>query len=81
MATEAKIKDYVEHQLRMVGDDVVLEPEDDLVELGFDSIAYVRLIAWIKTTFGVDIPPLDVTPDRFGTVGAIASYLEGLGAA
>lgn len=80
MATEIIIKDYIEHQLRMQGDDVELETGDDLVELGFDSIAYVRLIAFIKKTFELDIPPLDVTPDQFGTVGSIATYLQGRGA-
>lgn len=79
MATETILKDYVEHQLQMQGDDVSVEPGDDLFDLGFDSIAYVRLLAFIRKTFDLDVPPLDVTPDRFGSVGSIAVYLEGRG--
>ena len=79
MATETILTDYVQHQLRMQGDDVMVDPGDDLFDLGFDSIAYVRLLAFIKKTFELEVPPLDVTPDRFGTVGSIAVYLEGRG--
>ena len=72
MATETILKDYVEHQLRMQGDDMTVDAGDDLFDLGFDSIAYVRLLAFIKKTFDLEVPPLDVTPDQFGTVGSIA---------
>ena len=79
MATETILKDYVEHQLRMQGDDVSVAPDDDLFDVGFDSIAYVRLIAFIKKTFDFDVPPLDVTPDRFGTLASISGYLKASG--
>lgn len=80
MATQTVLKDYIENQLRMQGDEVAVAPDDDLFELGFDSIAYVRLIAFITKTYDIEIPPLDVTPDRFGDVESIATYLEGRGA-
>ncbi len=77
---ETIIKNYIEEQLRELGDDIELEPDDDLVLIGFDSIAYVRLIAFIHTEFGVRVPDAHVTVEQFGTVAAIASYLEANGA-
>lgn len=75
------IGNYIEGQLRDQGDDIDLAAEDDLVMVGFDSIAYVRLVSFIKATYGVAVPDADVTIEQFGTVANIAAYLEGRGVA
>lgn len=77
---ETIIKHYIEEQLREFGDDVELDADDDLVLIGFDSIAYVRLIAFIHGEFGLKVPDAHVTVEQFGTVAAIAAYLEANGA-
>jgi acyl carrier protein len=66
---------FIEQQFHDQGDDVTLEPDDDLVVLGFDSIAYVRLIAFIKEQFGIQVPDSEVTVEQFGTVEAMVGYL------
>ena len=81
MPAETVLTDYIEAQLQMQGDDIRVTADDDLVELGLDSIAYVRLIGFIRHTYDVEIPPLDVTPDRFGTVNSISGYLKERGVA
>ncbi len=69
------LKDYIEGQFRELGDEVAIEIDDDLVLLGFDSIAYVRLVAFIRDRFDVAVPDADVTVEQFGTVAAISAYL------
>ncbi len=71
---------YLEEQFRNQGDDVALSPDDDLVELGLDSIAYVRLVSHIKKTYGIQVPDSDLTLDQFGTLGSITDYLTRRGA-
>ncbi len=73
---EATLTEFIEQQFHDQGDDVALEPDDDLVLLGFDSIAYVRLVAFIKEQFGIRVPDSEVTVEQFGTVRAMVGYLE-----
>jgi acyl carrier protein len=77
---ETLLTNYIQEQLRDVGEDVELEPDDDLVLIGFDSIAYVRLVAFIRERFGLRVPDADVTVEQFGTVAAMVDYLEARGA-
>jgi len=78
---ERILKDYIEEQLRELDEEVEVEAHDNLVLIGFDSVAYVRLLAFIKRRFGVQIPDTDVTVEQFGTVSSIATYLQTRGAA
>ncbi len=49
---------------------------DDLLGSGLvDSIGVTRLIAHIEQSYGVAVPPGDVTIENFMTVDAITSYL------
>ena len=76
MSVTITLTEYLEEQFRNQGDDVSLQPDDDLVELGFDSIAYVRLVAFIKKTYGLAVPDHDLTLAQFGTLGRIVDYLS-----
>ena len=72
------ILEQVKALLRMQGAEDHIEPSDDLVLAGLDSIGFVRLVEFLETEFGVKIPPEQVTLERFGTVEAVAAYLAGL---
>ena len=76
---ESMLKEYLEQQLRDQGDDVDLLPDDDLVLMGVDSIAYVRLLADIERRFGYRVPDSDVTVENFGSIESIAGYLRSAG--
>lgn len=72
---ETIIKDYIQSQLRDMDQEIELNRHDDLALIGFDSISYVRLLAYIKDRFGYAVPDAAVTLDNFGTVASIAAYL------
>lgn len=73
---EAILKLHVEAHFREMGDEVEVESDDDLVEIGFDSIGYVRLLDFIQSRFGIRVPDADVTVERFGSIAGISNYLE-----
>ncbi len=51
--------------------------DDDLLLSGLlDSMAIIALVAFIKDTFGVDVPPEDVVIEHFATINAIDHYLS-----
>lgn len=74
----AALTDYIAGQLRELGEADRVEPDDDLIMIGFDSIAYLRLLEFIRERFGLEVPDTDVTVDNFGTVKDIDSYLQRL---
>lgn len=74
------ITKYIEQQLHDQGDEIDVRPTDDLVLIGYDSVAYVRLLAYIKSEFGLSVPDADVTVENFGSVAAITEYLDRRGA-
>lgn len=71
---------YIEQQMADQGDEMSVRPDDDLVLIGYDSVAYVRLLAHLKREFGLTVPDADVTVENFGSVAVIADYLERRGA-
>lgn len=73
---EAVLKSYIEQQFRAQGDDVEVGLEDDLTLLGLDSIAYVRLVAFVEQKFDLVVPESHVTLDQFGSVANIVDYLR-----
>lgn len=78
-ALGATLVDYIGEQLRELGEDDQVSPDDDLVTIGFDSVAYLRLVAFIQDRFGIDVPDTDVTIEHFGSVSNMVSYLGRLG--
>ncbi len=51
--------------------------DDEIPASGvLDSPALMELIIWYETTFGIEIDQDELTIDNFGTVNAMAAYLE-----
>ncbi len=56
---------------------LVIADNDDLLLNGLvDSLGVIRLIGFLEDQTGVNIPPGDVTIENFGTIQAMAIYLE-----
>jgi acyl carrier protein len=51
-------------------------PVDDEAPLALDSLTLVQLVEAIEDHFGIRVAPLDVVPARFGSIEAIARYVE-----
>lgn len=62
----------------VLGVDVrALDEHTSLVRTGLlDSVALVRLAAFLETRFGLVIPDRDVTPEHFDSLAAIEAYLQ-----
>lgn len=63
----------------VVGDDVVarLADEDQLFSRGvIDSLQLVEIIERLQSDLGIEIGGEDLSPENFGSVAAMASFLE-----
>jgi acyl carrier protein len=56
-----------------IGDD------EDLVSLGLDSLAVLRLVLFLETEFGVDLDGEDVLGEKLSTVRGIADHCAARG--
>lgn len=54
-----------------LGDDVRLLDEGVM-----DSMAAVELVAFLQSEFGIAIPDDDLTEDNFGSIAAIARFVQ-----
>ncbi len=53
-----------------------ISPSYDLFEGGIlDSLAMVRLIAWLGETFGIPVNEIDIVPADLHTVEGISSFV------
>lgn len=63
-----------------VGDDLPLDPDMSLIELGIGSMEIVTLIVDLEDTFGSQLPEPMLTPATFATPGTLwAALVEHLG--
>lgn len=54
-----------------------LKDSDVIPEAGvLDSAGIMELVIWFEMTFGVTIDQSDLTLENFGTIDAMASYLQ-----
>ena len=72
-----KIRDYIRYNL--LETDIELKFEDDLLNTGLvDSIGVVKLIAYIKEEFSLEVPPEEMVIENFVTIDAIDAFLSTL---
>ena len=72
---EEKIIGYLTQEL--IDSDVIISPKDDLFSNGLvDSMGLMRLVTFIEDTYGIDIPPEDLTIENFSSVETMVQYLS-----
>lgn len=73
---QTRIHQIITQELSIAGDDEI-DAETNLITGGYlDSINAMRLVSQIEIQFGTKIPPRDLIPSNFLSIGAIASYLS-----
>ena len=51
-------------------------PDDDLFETGVvDSLGFMRLLAYMDRTFGVQVAMADIVMENFNTAHKVAAYV------
>jgi acyl carrier protein len=54
-----------------------LDTDYDLVAGGvIDSLGFLKVLAWLEDRFELDSDAVELDPDRFRSVGAIAALVE-----
>jgi acyl carrier protein len=71
---EDLVKSHIETEL-MSGRSLKLELDTDLVGI-VDSTGVLELAVWIENTFGFAVEIEEITPEDFGSVRALATWIR-----
>lgn len=79
--TQAEIRDkvwaYIVENFLYMRPNLQVDPDDSLLRKGvFDSLGVMEVIGFVEETFGIAVAQEDVTEANFGTLNAIAAYVE-----
>lgn len=71
------IRAFVEELLGEHDDRAAFGDGESLIKAGrLDSLAVVKLVAFLETAFAVDFDRVEFDPDRFDTVAELAALVE-----
>ena len=72
-----KIREFLGGLLREHDDHAEFDDAEALIETGrLDSLAVVKLVEFLESTFGVDFDRVEFDPQRLGSVDEIAALIE-----
>lgn len=79
--TQVEIRDkvwaYIVENFLYMRPNLQVDPDDSLLRKGvFDSLGVMEVIGFVEETFGIAVAQEDVTEANFGTLNAIAAYVE-----
>jgi acyl carrier protein len=76
MNIPAELRQYLFETLLPTPRDSRPADDDDLFDLGLDSVRSLRLLGYIEEHFRVQLPEQEITPERIGTVSSLVALIE-----
>jgi acyl carrier protein len=71
------LRAYMKENFLYMDPEVELGDADDFLSLGIiDSLGFVELVEEVQTRFGLVIDDVEITEENFGSIDAIAGYVE-----
>ena len=68
---------YITDNFLYMQPELELEDADDFLKLGIiDSLGFVELVEEVQTRFGLLVDDVEITEENFGSIDAIAGYVE-----
>ncbi len=68
---------YIEENFLYLHPGVELKDGDDFLTLGIvDSLGFVELVEEVQARYGVAVEDVEITEENFGSIDAIAGYVE-----
>jgi acyl carrier protein len=68
---------FIEESFLYLKPELELSTSDDLVALGvIDSLGFVELVEEVQSLYGVTVSDVEITEQNFGSIDAIAGFVE-----
>jgi acyl carrier protein len=72
-----EVRTFIEEGFLHLHPGLELRDDDDLLELGvLDSFGFVELVEEIQTRYAIDVQDIEITEENFGSVAAVARFVE-----
>lgn len=72
-----QIRAFVEDNFLYLHPDLELGDEDDLLAAGVvDSLGFVELVEEVQSRYGVAVTDVEITEENFGSIAAVARFVE-----
>jgi acyl carrier protein len=75
----ARIAEFLSREILAVRPAEGIDPDQDLVELGLDSLALLRLVLFLEHEYGVQVEGADILGEGLTTIRGIAGRCCGRG--
>lgn len=76
MTIKDTIKTFIFDELIYCDNPAAFGNDDDLLEVGLDSMGIMRLIMFAEREFGVTLPDTEVEPDNVRSLNALTQWIE-----
>lgn len=77
MDTETAIERFIVDEIMLGDSSTKIDPDESLISSGvLDSLALLRVIAFIEEQFGITVEDSEVIPENLETVNDIRSFIE-----
>ena len=74
---QKEMRVFIEEQFLYMRPDTELGDTDQLLDLGIvDSLGFVELVEEVQTRYGVAVADTEITEENFGSIDAIARFVE-----
>ena len=78
MNTESLLEKFIVEEIMLGDGKKKIDPDQSLINSGMvDSLALLRLIAFIEERFGITIEDDEVVPENFETINVMKALIEG----
>jgi acyl carrier protein len=72
-----EMRAFIEENFLYLQPDLELSDDQDLLAQGVvDSLGFVELVEEVQGRFGVTVEDVEVTEENFGSIAAIAAFVE-----
>ncbi len=72
-----RIQAFIENEVAVEKATQPFDRGQNLLAMGLvDSLGVVKLMAFIKATFGIHVTDADVVPENFQTINSIAEFVQ-----
>lgn len=72
-----EVRAFVEDNFLYLHPDLELGDDDDLLAAGVvDSLGFVELVEEVQSRYGVTVSDIEITEENFGSIAAIARFVE-----
>jgi acyl carrier protein len=77
MDVETAVERFIVDEIMLGDSNTKIDPNESLISSGvLDSLALLRLIAFLEEQMGVTVDDSEVIPENFETINEIKSFIE-----